>query len=90
MNNIISNINPSTFTGSAILIGFLLVNELSTEEQVSVGNWLELVGMVLQTYSSQASTNQSVKNSTKKNISNCDMDTLKKAINTIKEKLEKM
>lgn len=45
MNKLISDINPYTFTGSAILIGFLLVNELPASEQSSVGNWLQLVGL---------------------------------------------
>lgn len=92
MKNMIANINPATFTGSAIIIGFLLIDDLSVEEQSSIGNWLELVGMVLITYSSQITTNQSVqKNDTDNNSdSNYNIDTLKKTVDKIKECLDKM
>lgn len=90
MNNILSNINPSTFTGSAIFVGLLLINELTNDEQVSVGNWFELVGMVLQTYSSQVSTNQSVQAKDTDANSTRNIDTLKMTIDKIKECLDKM
>lgn len=91
MNSIIGNVDPYTFTGSAILIGFLLINELSNDEQDSVGNWLQLVGLIMQTYASQVTTNQSLNNNNNvDSSSNCDIETLKKAIDKIKENLEKM
>lgn len=53
MEKIVFNIEPYTFTTSAFLIGILLVKDLSNEEQDSVGNWLQLVGLTMQTYASQ-------------------------------------
>ena len=47
---------PYSFTISAVIIGLLLTSELSSEEQDSFGNWLQLVGLVLQTYGSQVTT----------------------------------
>ena len=90
MKNIIANIDPTTFTGSAVIIGFLLIDDLTVEEQASVGNWFELIGMVLLTYSSQITTNQSVQKNETDNNSDCNMDTLKKTVDKIKETLDKM
>ncbi|MEG0994899.1 MAG: hypothetical protein RSE91_02915 [Bacilli bacterium] len=55
MKKNIFDVEPYTFTGSAIIIGILLTKELANNEQDSVGNWLQLVGQILQTYSSKAS-----------------------------------
>lgn len=86
MKKIVFNVDPYTFTGSAIIIGLLLTQELSNDEQDSVGNWLQLIGLIMQTYASQVSTLESSKEQ-KKDI---DMDTLKKAISKIEEKLKNM
>lgn len=56
MKKIIFNVEPYSFTISAVIIGLLLTSELSSEEQDSFGNWLQLVGLVLQTYGSQVTT----------------------------------
>ena len=56
MKKIIFNIEPYSFTISAVIVGLLLTSELSSEEQDSFGNWLQLVGLVLQTYGSQVTT----------------------------------
>ena len=49
MEKIVFNVGPYSFTTSAFLIGLLLVQELSIEEQDSIGNWLQLVGLTMQT-----------------------------------------
>ena len=56
MKKIIFNVEPYSFTISAVIVGLLLTSELSNEEQDSFGNWLQLVGLVLQTYGSQVTT----------------------------------
>lgn len=86
MKKIIIDIDPYTFTGSALVIGLVLVNELSPNEQGSVGNWLQLVGLVMQTYASQVTTLEA--NNTD-NSSN-DIDTLKDAVDKISKELEKI
>lgn len=82
MEKINFNIDPYTYTGSAFLIGLVLANKLSSLEQVSVGNWLQLVGLTIQTYSSQNDLlNQKQDN---------DLEKIKKAISTIEEELNKI
>lgn len=88
MNKLISDINPYTFTGSAILIGFLLVNELPASEQPSVGNWLQLVGLVMQTYASQVDIYQGTDDNSSNSNENSDLESLKNAIDIIKKKLD--
>lgn len=93
MKKIIFDIDPDSFTGSAFLIGLILVRELSPDEQDSVGNWLQLVGLVMQTYASQVTTLQS--NNDNNDTSNDsskddDIDTIKKAIDKINKELDKI
>lgn len=91
MEKIVFNIDPSSFTTSAFLIGILLVQDLSNEEQDSVGNWLQLVGLTMQTYASQYSTihqNDAEENSNVNNKN--DLNSLRKAIHKIEKELEKM
>lgn len=91
MNKIILNIDPTTFTGSAIVIGFLLVNTLDNDEQDSIGNWLQLVGLVMQTYASQVTTVQSgSSDDTNNKEKSSDITTIKDAINKINKKLEEL
>jgi len=51
--NIISNINSKTYTLSAIVIGYLLLDDSTPAEQNSLGNWFMLIGQVLCTNSAQ-------------------------------------
>ncbi len=91
MKNLFFEMNPYTFTGSAIVIGFYLANELSPAEQASIGNWLQLIGLTVQTYASQVS-NLETKKQEKEKSQNCneqetDLDTLSKVIDKIQEEL---
>ena len=45
MEKINFNIDHYTYIGSVFLIGLVLANELSSLEQISVGNWLQQVGL---------------------------------------------
>ena len=91
MERIVFNIGPYSFTTSAFLIGLLLVQELSIEEQDSIGNWLQLVGLTMQTYASQQITIDASKIDNK-DISNdgSDIEKLKKTIKDIEEELDKI
>lgn len=93
MKDILTDINAPTFTLSAIVIGFLLIDDLSPSEQNSVGNWFMMVGQVLCTNASQQ---QVLNNSTNNNNSphivndiNPSMNTLKKTVNQVREELNK-
>lgn len=52
-NNFPPNIDPTTFSFSAILIALALVGDLNTNEQNSIGNWLLLVGQYIVTNAAQ-------------------------------------
>ena len=84
MNKITIELEPYTFTGSALVIGLILVNELSPNEQESIGNWLQLVGLVMQTYASQVTT---LETNTKSDTS---IEDLKTSIDKISEELDKI
>ena len=51
--NIVPSINSKTYTLSAIIIGYLLLDESTPAEQNSLGNWFMLIGQVLCTNSAQ-------------------------------------
>ena len=89
MERIVFNVGPYSFTTSAFLIGLLLVQELSIEEQDSIGNWLQLVGLTMQTYASQKVT-LDVNNDTTKEDDKANIDALKKTIKNIEEKLDEL
>lgn len=86
MKELLSNIEPYSFTTLAFLIGIILTKELSSEEQGSVGNWLQLVGLTMQTYSSQ----NAITSNNEKNDKKLDIDTLKKAIKKIEEEVDNL
>ena len=90
MKDLFFGLNPYTFTGSAIVIGLYLNNELTKEEQASIGNWLQLIGLTIQTYASQVANLQS-KNQKNNQNSDCsdttDLDTLSQVIDKIQEEL---
>ena len=84
MEKIVFNVGPYSFTTSAFLIGLLLVQELSIEEQDSIGNWLQLVGLTMQTYASQQITIDASKIDNKdKSNDGSDIEKLKKTIKDI-------
>ena len=88
MEEIVFKIGPYSFTTSAFLIGLILSQHLSIEEQDSVGNWLQLIGLTMQTYASQKTTLEAVGKEEKEESSN--VETLKKAVKKIEEELDKL
>ena len=47
--NLLPNIPPKLFTLSATAVGFILIDDLTANEQNALGNWLMLVAQVLST-----------------------------------------
>lgn len=43
------HIKSKTYTALACIVGFALIGDLSANEQNSLGNWLYLVGQILET-----------------------------------------
>lgn len=85
MEEIVFKIGPYSFTTSAFLIGLILSQHLSIEEQDSVGNWLQLIGLTMQTYASQKTTLEAAGKEESSNV-----ETLKKAVKKIEEELDKL
>lgn len=91
MEKIVFNIEPNSFATSAFLIGLILSQKLSLEEQDSIGNWLQLVGLTMQTYASQQITIDASKIDSKdKGNDGSDIEKLKKTIKDIEEELDKI
>ena len=47
--NLIPNINPKLFSLSAVVVGYLLIDDLTANEQNALGNWLMLTAQVIST-----------------------------------------
>lgn len=45
----IPNIPPKLFSSSAIIVGYILIDDMTANEQNALGNWLMLVAQVLST-----------------------------------------
>ena len=91
MGRIVFNVGPYSFTTSAFLIGLILSQKLFLEEQDSIGNWLQLVGLTMQTYASQQITIDASKFDSKdKSNDSSDIEKLKKTIKDIEEELDKI
>ena len=41
------NMEPKIFSLSAVIVGYLLIDDLTANEQNALGNWLMLVAQVL-------------------------------------------
>lgn len=95
--NFLKNINANEFTTIAFVIGLLLIDDLTPAEQNSVGNWFMLIGQVLATNASQQQViNNANKTSSSSNThivndnnfdNNTDIESLKKAVEVINQKL---
>lgn len=49
MNRFPPSVPPTTFVGSAIAVGFLLINDLTISEQNALGQWFTVIASILQT-----------------------------------------
>lgn len=47
--SLIPNIPPKAFSFSAIVVGYLLIDDMTATEQNALGNWLMLVAQVIST-----------------------------------------
>lgn len=47
MMRFIPNVSPKTFSFSAVIIGYLLIDDTTANEQNALGNWLMLIAQVL-------------------------------------------
>ena len=45
----IPNVHPKVFSGSAVAVGYILIDDMTANEQNALGNWLMLIAQVLST-----------------------------------------
>lgn len=45
--SVIPDVSPKIFSASAIIVGYLLIDDLTANEQNALGNWLMLTAQVL-------------------------------------------
>lgn len=49
MDNLLPDIDPKTYTGTAVAAGYVLAELLNTNEKIAFANWLELIADILET-----------------------------------------
>lgn len=88
----IPNLDPFSFTGTAVLLGYLLTNEFTSSEQAALGAWFNVIGDILASNSAWADVLQDrssiSQDSQDDNSSN--LDVLKEAIDKLKDSIEKL
>ena len=79
--NYIPNVPPKVFTLSAVIVGYLLIDDTTANEQNALGNWLMLVAQVLCTNAYYKQVQNDRQNNIPSNKETIDM--LSKMINAI-------
>ena len=72
-----------SFTGMAVIVGYLLTNEFDVLEQAALGAWFNVVGDIL-------ASNSSFSAILEEQSDNFDLETIDKAIDKLKESIEKI
>ena len=92
MRQFLPNMHPLTFTTSAVIVGYLLIDDLTIPEQAALGSWFSVVGDILAAVSSWASVleerNETSEDDNGDDSSNKDIELLKKSIEKIQKILE--
>lgn len=85
----IPNLDPGSFTGTAIILGYLLSADFTIEEQAAIGAWFNIIGDILISNSSWGAVLQ--KRVDDFNDENKEgLDVLKEAIDKLKESVEQL
>lgn len=91
MKNLLPNMHPLTFTTSAVIVSYLLIDDLSMEEQAALGSWFNVVGDILSSSSSWLAVLQSrnvIPSNDEINNDNDEIEMLKKSIEKIQKILD--
>lgn len=90
--NLIPNISPKLFSLSAIAVGYLLIDDLTANEQNALGNWLMLTAQVLSTnaFYKQVQTERGLdSNKAQFNFSEeSEIEILKKMVSALNKEIE--
>ncbi len=89
--NIIPNVSPKTFSFSAVIVGYLLIDDLTANEQNALGNWLMLTAQVLCTNAFYKQVQQERAGQQMKNISNEEsIEMLKKMVAALNQEINNL
>lgn len=82
-----------SFTGMAVIVGYLLTNEFGVLEQAALGAWFNVVGDILASNSSFSAILEEQGDNFdlegQKDDTEIDLETIDKAIDKLKESIEK-
>lgn len=81
------NIDPQLYALSATLVGAAIAPSMNSLENVSIGNWLVLLGDYLIAYSGQLALINNNQNMQNQNI---DINTILNTLKKIEDELEKL
>ena len=82
----IPDIDPFSFTGTAVILGYLLTNDFTIDEQAALGAWFNVVGDILASNAAWADVLESRQQDSKEN----DLEVLNEAIDKLKESIEEL
>ncbi len=99
--NFIPNVPPKVFTLSAIAVGYLLIDDLTANEQNALGNWLMLTAQVICTNAfykqveqerNPNSQNNNSSNNQSNNTTNeqAEIEMLKKMVKALNQEIENL
>ncbi|MGN0973683.1 MAG: hypothetical protein ACI4OT_02970 [Bacilli bacterium] len=94
--NLIPNIPAKAFSFSAIVVGYLLIDDLTANEQNALGNWLMLTAQVLSTNAFYKQVQQERSTNGANNMNNNDSNItikeniaiLQKMVNALNKEIE--
>ena len=93
--NLIPNISPKAFSFSAVVVGYLLIDDMTANEQNALGNWLMLVAQVISTnafykqvMAERRMDNNNINNKNNSNINEIIM--LEKMIKALKQEIDNL
>lgn len=88
--NLIPNIPPKLFSFSAVAVGYLLIDDMTANEQNALGNWLMLVAQVLSTnaFYKQVQTERGLDTSSTNSSSNENVYTTEETIIMLKKMID--
>lgn len=85
------NVSAKTFSLSAIIVGYLLIDDLTANEQNALGNWLMLTAQVLCTNAFYKQVQQERGEKASHTISNEEgIRLLKKMVDALNEEIEQL
>ena len=86
------NMDPKIFSLSAVIVGYLLIDDLTANEQNALGNWLMLTAQVLCTnaFYKQVQAERSGVNTNQNISSEQSIKILKKMVDALNKEIEKL